>query len=393
MKKYSYIIILLFIFIGLFVSCDTGNSTQSKNSTKRIGVTLPITGDSPLDITAHQALIKLAQDDINEYFKDNLANITFETNIKDTENSPIGIMNALESFERNNLQYVASAGISQNLLEAEYSIKSFDGLMIHSTSTVPLLSNNDNLYRIIPNDIVNAIKISEKINDDGIKKVIIFHRNDIWGTELTNKLNENLSEFGIDVFSFNYEVRFLPHCLNDPILLMEQKCEALTEQNSKDEIALVVLSFNEISNILNIADKNKILLGINWYGSDGLITNDFLVNDSKIAAIAEKVNLYCPAISERESDIFQSIKSTITNQLGYTPRANNFLIYDAIWLAALAMAENIENPEHALEKAVSKGNFICGDIQFDENGDRKSAHYEYWHVVKFGEYYKWEKSN
>lgn len=388
-KRIKPAFVLLTIFSSfIFFACDKDDDITNL---VEIGITLPLTGESPLDIEAHQAALKIAIDDVNNYFKANNLEMQVQADIQDTENSPEGIASAINHFSEKGIQFIASAGVSQNLSDASSSISAFEGVMIHTTSTSTSLSVADNIFRIIPDDTRTALEIATKLESDNIADLIILYRDDVWGKELCNELQLIYEEKGLKVYPVGYEARFIPESLIQAIDMAETKYNEIKQTIPSDKIAMVVLSFNEINEILTLADEKDDLTSLKWYGSDGYMMNNHLTENSSLAQIAGKVGLYCPAIAAPENDKFKGVQTKAITQLGYTPRTNNLLIYDAVWAAAIAISNDISSPEEAIKTALSEDLYIFGTMGINESGDREDCGYDYWYIVKEGESYSWKQ--
>lgn len=381
------IFLLVILSSVIFFSCDKDDDISNFED---IGITLPITGESPLDIEAHQAVIKIAIDDVNDYFKSNKVNLRVQADIQDTKNSPEGMVAALNHFSENGIKYIASAGVSQNLSDAASSINSFEGVMIHTTSTSTSLSVSDNVFRIIPDDTRTASEIAGKLESDNITDLIILYRDDVWGENLSSALQLKYEEKGFNVYPVGYEARFLPESLAPAVEMAESKYQEITQTTSSEKIAMAVLSFNEINEILTLADAKENLTNIKWYGSDGYIMNNLLVENNTLAQIASEVGLFCPAIAMPDNNIFQDVQARVSENLGYTPRTNNLLIYDAVWAAGIACSKEYNSPLEALTEALSESHYIFGAMGMNEFGDRTNCSYQYWFIAKEGENYLWK---
>ena len=378
---------LLILVSILFFSCDEDDNDANK---KYIGVTLPLTGESPLDIEAQQAAVELAIVDVNAYFDENKIALQIEADIQDTENTPEGFMAALNHYTEQKVEFVASAGISQNLSDSELTLNAFEGAVIHSTSTSAMLSKADNLFRIIPDDVRTAKEISDKLMADNIKELIIMNRSDFWGKKLSEALKSSFNSEGVNVHIIEYEARFIPDCIADAIVTTLAQLKESKKTVSANEIAIAALAFNEIDEILTVAAENDELLNVKWYGSDGYILNNRLTENETLAQIASKVGLYCPAIATPDNSAYQDAEAKVAAKIGYTPRTNNLLIYDAVWAAAIALSKNATSPQAAVKEALSESHYIFGNYSLNDNGDNTDCDYQYWYIANNGGY-AWQK--
>jgi ABC-type branched-subunit amino acid transport system substrate-binding protein len=394
--------LLLTTFAFLLLSSGCGNSTSSDDSTENIsepiGVILPLSGDGPIDTVAQEAILEVAVEDANAYFEDSSINLTVDTEIYDSGNMFTGIEEAVSYFTDNNIKLITSSGTSQNIIDALTAIHQFDGVLIHATSTAPSLALDDNIYRLIPNDSITSTKIAEKIWADGIEKAIILHREDTWGFELADGIKAAYELLGGEIdTTVAYPARLLPDCLPDALDSVDTSLDSVLLDTTPDKTGLVVLCFNEINDILKEASSTTNLLGVSWYGSDGIVMNDLMLEDTLAAANAALVNLYRPAISVSQSTKLDSIKSKVVEKIGYEPGAGNYLIYDAFFAAAIVKAKadtsSLDSLKQGLLDALGEDVYITGDILLDANGDRYDCSFDFYKVTQEGSGYFWTKAD
>lgn len=395
----KYLLFMFFTFLLLNFGCNKDTPLEFSDDDTNgigepIGVILPLTGDGPIDTVAQKAILELAVNEANAYFDENAIDLTVKTEIYDSRNIFVGIEEALSHFTENNIKLVTCAGASQNIKDALGAIQQFDGLLIHTTSTAPSLALNDNIYRFIPNDSITSLKIAEKIWADNVKQIIILNRDDVWGVELADRIKTAYELLGGETDAvMEYTARLLPYCLSEPLDSIDAHLDAMLQNTTSDKIGLVVLCFNEILDILKEASASTNLLGISWYGSDGILLNDLILEDTLAAANAAQVNLYRPVLSAGQSTLLDNIKSKVVEKIGYEPGIDNYLMYDAFFAAAIVRAKaemgNLDGIKQGLVEALDEDVYITGDILLDGNGDRYDCSFDFYKVTKEGSEYFW----
>ncbi|MFP4520923.1 MAG: hypothetical protein ACLFQK_02135 [Fibrobacterota bacterium] len=396
------ILFFVCVFNILIINCsNNGSLNPSDNDTtlagEPIGVILPLTGDGPLDIVAQQAVLEIAVEDVNEYFKENGIDFTVRAEIYDSRNIFRGIQDALSYFEEENMKLVACAGASQNVKDALHDIQSFDGLFIHSTSTAPSLSLDDNLYRFIPDDSLTSQEIAGKIWADSIKKIIILNREDVWGDSLAGRIKRAYGDLGgITDTAISYVARLLPDCLSASLDSVDARLTEILSGANSEEVGLVVLCFNEIVDILKQASSTTNLLDVSWYGSDGIVTNDLVLEDSLAGLNAAAVNLYRPVISLEENPKLERVKTAVAAKIGYAPDVSSYLTYDVFFAAAMVRAKgragSLDSLEQCLSDILTEDVFISGNILLDSCGDRYGCSFDFYKVSDEGSGYSWIKA-
>lgn len=394
----SPVVILVFLFMGI-VACDNDNSTSSDDDSdvRSIGVMFPLTGNSPIDKTALETIMGIAVKDVNDYLKESGAQFRISAKLKDTENTPTGVTNALGYFAENDITCVVASGTSQNIYDAEHALSNFSGIVIHTTSTSATLAKDDNLYRFVSNDTITAKAIAQRIWADGKKKIVLSFRDDIWGTGFSESIKTQYEALGGTVTdTIPYNARLVPDCIPEAITSIEAKIDSVLLTTQANELALVVMAFSEIADILTQATGLD-ALGVSWYGSDGnLLNENILTGSPAVAENAKTTGLFSPAIKIPDSEAYTQLKAQVETQLGYSPRANNYILYDAIFAAALTIKRTEATPKEDLKTSLTnvlgENDFITGDIVLDGNGDRLNGTYDFYRVVKQDTTYFWEIS-
>jgi len=370
----------------LLTSCD--NATGPAPETVKVGVMLPLTGGSPIDAGAQQQIVALAVEDINAYFVDQDIPVQVVPEILDSGNDPVGITAALARFTEEGVDAVAASGTSSNLDYAGPALESFPGIVLHATSTAVTLSRADNLYRLIPTDAFTSGAIAQRIWAAGKRRLVVLFRNDIWGTGLSESLDSSFQALGGELLTATaYNARLVPESMDAPVSSVEA---LLAGAGGTDDVAVAVLAFNEITDLLKGLDPGSPLLEVPWYGSDGFVMNDFIVADSQAAVVGEMVGLISPAVAVTDNPAIAAITDRLVPTLGYEPRGNNYLIYDAFMAAALVAADaGTDGVAQKLERALAADVYVTGPIQLDANGDRTQCAFEFWRITGSDGNYRW----
>ncbi|HEY9665394.1 MAG TPA: ABC transporter substrate-binding protein, partial [Coleofasciculaceae cyanobacterium] len=139
--------------------------------------------------------------------------------------------------------------------------------MISPTSTSTDL-RGDSFFRAVPSDRVTGEKLAEYAIKQNIKRVVIFYKNDAYGTSLSNEFKNSFARQGGKVVREPIDLMKLQHdearLVKD--ILLNDKAEAAifcTNTEVYDVVEKVVESQNTIPNLLN---RLKLLSGNGLYG-------------------------------------------------------------------------------------------------------------------------------
>jgi branched-chain amino acid transport system substrate-binding protein len=291
------------------------------------------------------------------------------------------------------VKIIISATTSDNLRILKDEVTEQELILIDITSTAAELAVSDNVFRLVPNDNATALAINSNLVSNGIQKLAILYRNDIWGSNLSQTLKNDFESQGGEVIAFlDYDARLPEINMDDAI--EELNSRITTALPTGAQIAVELFSYEEGIDILKKSSSFESLSKICWYGSDGLIKNQNLLQTPDAAEFAATVGIYCPTIGELSTSQFITIQKQIEDRLGYSFQTNAILMVDAVTIAvqALETAEDgIDNLKNTIFEITENTEGITGDLSLNSSGDRIDCLYDFWGVVKTDTDYNWQK--
>ena len=148
--------LLSFLWLFAFfcsVGCDSNTDPSFESvDTVSIGVILPQTVPGPLQHEAEYAAIQLAIERVNEYLSENAPEKRVLAQIRDSRYSTEDILEALEDFVEMGIKVAVFSGLSSNLDNVKEFVHENGILIINQSSTATLLSEADNIFRLVPDD-------------------------------------------------------------------------------------------------------------------------------------------------------------------------------------------------------------------------------------------------
>lgn len=390
-------LVLLIIATSLVIGCGGSSSGPGPTQTVQIGVLTPVTGDSPINGKAQKAAVELAVEDVNAYLSSINSSTRVEAVITDTKGDLDTESRLVDEMRDKKIPIVAASMTSSTLDLVKSQIDANGTIVLNDVSTSPSLSVDDNLFRLVPDDRYSARVMSDLLRENGIEKIVFYARDDSWGTALQGELAAAFkAKGGVVADSVIYGFRTYPADMDEKVQQLNDSVTQALVGTPAGKVAVVLLAFEEGIDILTKAAAYPALSTMKWYTGDGLGQNGDLLKDAVAAAFASQVGLYAPLIAEGSSTAYQTLKARLQAKTGLAPYSFAPVIYDAIWLAALTLAEAGSGATPALLKTTlltKAGTYaaVTGKIDFNTTGDRATCLYDFWAVGYIGGTYQWVK--
>jgi branched-chain amino acid transport system substrate-binding protein len=401
-RLYSlFLIVLSLTLVISFLSCSSPTDDDSDNSnaidTLKVGVIIPISGDGPFQKDSESALVSIAINDINSSLEENSSKKYIKAEIVDSKSDAEEIIAAVQNFEEKGIDVIVQTSTSSNLQAISDFVNENNMLLLNNSSTAVELSQDDNIFRLVPNDIEMSKKIAEFAESKGIENLLVIHRNDLWGEGLSQEIVEQYESRAKTVINeWGYETRFQEDDINEILSEVNDTIAEISSTIDINKIGIVCISYNEGIDILELAANYENLDKVNWLGSDGMVENTALLTDSVAAEFSSKVGFYCPIVAEPDNQSAADIKNQVSQETGYEPYSWIYFLYDALQLSAKTVtSEDYHSTTKSLKEVLltEAENYsgVTGSIDFDTNGDRSSYLYDFWYVEQTNGSYKWTK--
>jgi branched-chain amino acid transport system substrate-binding protein len=383
-------------------SSSSSGSGSASNLTLKLGSILPTTGTlaqlGPPEIAGVTAAVK----DI----KAANAGITVTYQQKDSGDTSTNIASqaakALVSSGVSAVIGAASSSVSLSFVDQLVAAKVVQLSPANTSPTFSTYKDNGYYWRTAPSDVLQGRVLGQKVLKDGALNVSIIYQNDSYGQGLNDNVKKALSDGGAQVAA---DVVFDPKATN----FSAEVDKALAPKPD----ALIVISFDQIKNIVQELDKNnfdfKKLYGVD--GNYGIVTESFKNVDIAGAQFSNP-GVHATGAFAQKLDAANGKKLSVYS---YGPES-----YDGTVLIALAALEAKKTDGTSIRdhlRDVSEGGTVCksfadcaklvkqgkdidyngqsGPITFDANGDPSQAYvsiYKYgkgntraWETQQFGD--------
>ncbi len=370
-------------------------SAGGLQGTIKIGALLPLTGDLGSYGKRNAEAVKMAEADFNKFLEEIDANWRLKVIIEDTETSKDKALEKLQILAAQGVKAVVGPMASSEVSNVKNYADSNKIVIVSQSSTAMSLAlPDDYIFRLCTPDKVQSRVLAKMIHDDGRKVLITIWRGDPWGDGLASTTKSIFKELGgivdegirypEDTADFSSFVESLANRVNS----------YLEQGYTTDDIAILLISFDEVQQIFQTASQYDILGEVKWYGTDGTALNSKIIEDPVAAAFAVKVKFSNTIYSAGFSEKAEMLRERLRAKLGETPDSYAITAYDAVWLIGLTIQFTQEYDGEVIKNMLPKVAEIyygvTGWAKLDENGDRAQADYEIWEPVVSNGNYEWK---
>ncbi|MFH0968267.1 MAG: ABC transporter substrate-binding protein [Methanobacteriota archaeon] len=296
-----------------------------------------------------------------------------------------------EEMIQDGIHFIVGPITSEEMLALEDDATKSDTILIGFGSTTPGISSQENtIVRLCPNDTIQALALQGLFNKTNITTIIPVVRDDIYGQNLYGLL-ANLSENGN--FSLSEPIFYEPSSssFNKTI---ETVTTSVRTTGLKQGVGVLIVGFNEASDILKEASQNTDLDTLSWFGTDGIALTEIIPKNQDIAEFAAKTNFTATIYGELENEApFKEYSKRLQDAAGMKPNSYAIVIYDAVQLAVMTDIMSQGN-QHKRAIFVDNANHfygVSGYTSLTLTGDRKYANIDYWRIKENDGSYSWSK--
>lgn len=393
-KSLSALIVVL--SLALF-GCKKDHEETCERQTIKVAALLSKTGEwSTLGITSEAAL-QIGVDEINQDFENRNLPYRFELSVFDTELIPSVALQKMEYLASNNFRLVIGPQSSSELAAVKSIADSLGILVVSQGSTASSLSiANDALFRYVPGDQIEGAAMANTMITSGKQALVTLARNDVGNVGLQNSLNTNFSNLGGTVVSVGtYE----PLTTDYSVALAAVKNQIIqfSSTYTNAQIGVYLASFDEAVALFNQASGDPVLSSVNWYGGDGFIKNQALLNDPVAAQFAFATSFFSPefGLPASAQNIWSPLLTSIFNACGQEADAFTLSAYDALKVMSKVVEQNEGIPatgSSLFDSFMTLSNThvgATGSIVLNASGDRANGSFNYWGLAFANGIYSW----
>lgn len=358
-----------------------------------VGAAFALTGSGSSFGRKGEAALALAEATLAEDFAEILRVPPIE--VRDTETSPERALEIVQALHEEGVRIVIGPQTSANTA----AVKDFadaNGMILISPSSVAraLAIPDDNVFRMTPDDALQAEAMSRMLVEDGLSTVFVVHRDDLWGEDLAGLVAELLAPQG----SIALDVRGYDSTAPDPDALLAGLAEdvaAAVAEEGAEAVGVYLLSFGEGADVLAAAGAHEGLDAVRWYGSSAVAQSSTYLQDPAVIAFAETVGYPSPVfgLDPDTRARWEPVREELLAATGEEADIYALATYDALALVFQAVldlqtrggAEDLAEGLRAQIPATAAGMVgVTGPLTMNEAGDRAGGTMDFW-AIQTGE--------
>jgi branched-chain amino acid transport system substrate-binding protein len=330
--------------------------------------------------TAVPLVDEILTPDYNAYLAKLGMDTTMEYLIDDATGQAAVHLEKVQGYKSMDINVFIGGGWSSQAQAALSYCNDNDMLMWSSSSTSPLLAiADDNLYRMCPDDTIQAPAIAEMLVSHGIHAIVLIQRGDAWADGIYNYLEPAYTAKGGVITE---KIRYAGEAteFSNYLQTAEGIAEAAVAEYGAEHVGVEIISFAEFVVMITQAQDYPTLYSLVWFGSDGTTLSQQACDDSPVQV--DHLRIYstyaAPAESEKFNDLYDRYYALVSQPFGYYSACT----YDIGWV----LTESIMNSQSLdanvlipIQHDTAFNNFgASGWNRLNDAGDRYGSNYQIW---------------
>ena len=375
--------VIVMLAVGIM---STGASAQDQGleGTVQIGALIPVTGDGSGHGEDIRITVEIAEADFNSYLEANGIGWIFDVVIEDTATNPVIALDKIASLNAKGISAIAGTYSSAELRNIRGYAQANDMLLVSYGSTAPSLSiPGDNVFRFVPDETKQSPAIAKYLLENGITNLVPVWRGDAWGDGFVEAIRAEFVAVGGVV---DEGVRYNPEAVEFSVEvgLLADRVSGHIEDAGADGVAIMVITFSEVTPIMQSASAYESLSGVLWFGTDTIVNDEELASDAIAQEFLNKAGLVVTTFAPTSTTISERLSEQAAEISGKAPNIYAMSAYDTIWALGLSILEAGSTDTAAIVSAmptVLEGySGALGKIVLNEAGDMGEATYDIYSV-------------
>jgi branched-chain amino acid transport system substrate-binding protein len=356
-----------------------------------IGVLNALTGDfSSYGIRA-QAVVKVAETEINTYVSTLGIPTTFKFYYEDFQTNPSVALTDVQSLYAQGVKVVIGGMTSGAMKQIDSYVDTNKILVIDGTSTAArsdVAPPGDYEIRDVPAAEAEGVALAAALMSKGYKNVVAVSAEDTYSLSIRDSFKTAYAAAGGNlVADITYAY---PATTDFTVVLNSVESAVAPLVSANTPVAIFANMWEDIAVMLNQANsRNSPLLSLTWFGPDTLAQDTVIIKDA--GAVATKVKLISVVYSAPLTTKHAALNAALQSSMGQQPDVWALATYDAAWLAALAILNagkyDTDTIKAALPTVAAAYFGATGNTELNPSGDRVTMDMEFWAVVQS----QWQK--
>jgi len=395
MKKEILVYGCLFVLLALLsvMNCEKTITKEvlvyPDTSYVEIGVLVDLRGDAAAAGEDILAALQIRTNDLNNQMESLDALTRLRLVVEDCATDPDSALTKLQSLHEQGIEMFIGPVTSESVASILEYANENEILILSPSSTAISLALPDYVFRFAPNDTKQSHAIASLMIEDGMKVLVSVNRDEIYGNELINATRSDFETLGgvlADSQVYSLDVDDYSALATD----VNSAVATLLNSYTADQIAVLLVSFEEAEEILAAAGTYENLRAIHWYGSDGNAQLSSLITNSSVKEIATDMHFTAPTFGENEdSEIDDMVRIRVGMSTGHLSVSMDAVFaYDALNVLFLSYIRFTSQDRYSLVEifpVYSQSQYgASGWGELDQNGDRVYSSYDFYSVLSTG---------
>ena len=380
--QYGVIVALAVCVMGssAYAQDQDAEMTGNLEGTVQIGALVPVSGDASAHGTEIKITIDLAESDFNDYLAENGVNWRLDIVVEDTASSPVIALDKVSGLKAKGITAIAGTYSSSELRNIKGYTEPNDMLLISYGSTAPSLSlAGDNIFRFVPDETKQAPAIAQYLTGIGITNLVPIWRGDAWGDGFIDAVRSEMTAAG---GATGEGVRYNPEALefSTEIAILADQVKPLIDEVGADKVAIMVVTFSEVTPIMQTASQYESLSQVLWLGTDTIVNDGEFSGDAIAQEFVNKAGLVVTSYAPASTTISEEISERAMEITGQAPNIYAITAYDVVWALGLSIlaADSTETDAivSAMPGVLEDYSGGLGSIVLNDAGDMGVAVYD-----------------
>jgi branched-chain amino acid transport system substrate-binding protein len=378
--------LLLALALGA-TSCGDESAGPEDSDQLVVGALLSLTGPGRTLGQTSQAALQLAADDLNAQLSAGESPTRVSLRIQDTGLDPALAGERLRVLANEGVRIFIGPQSSSEVAALKSFADSAGVVLLSQGSTAGSLSiENDNVFRLVPDDAAEGTAMVELLQQDGIGTVVPLWREDAGNQGLHDAVERLFTGAGGTVTA---GASYPPGTTDftAPLAAIRSEIETAVSEGGAATVAVYFAAFEESAvGIFTAAGADPLFSQVRWYGGDGMVQSALVAADPAAAAFATATEFRAPtyglddALLQQNADLIGAIEA----RTGLTADAFTLAAYDALQVATLAYAEvgleDIQDYRAELLEQAEAYTGATGPTELNAAGDRAVGDYDFYQV-------------
>jgi branched-chain amino acid transport system substrate-binding protein len=365
----------------------------------RIGALLSLTGNWNTLGRASKAAVELAQEDVNAYLAGQGSATRVRVVVADTKLEGDRALTEMRRLETLGAKVFVGPQSSSEVAALRTAANTDGTVLISQGSTASSLSiADDNVFRLVPDDVREARALVALLKADGVDAIVPVAREDAGNVGLFDSTRAAFAEGGGHATT-GVKYATTTTAFGPVVDAIKAQVQAHQAQDPGETVAVYLAGFDEVAGLLEAAKNDSVLSAVKWYGSDGVVFSQPLIENRNAATFATQAGYPNPIFGLDDAMVgaWSPIAQRIKTRSGVDADAFALSAYDAVWVAALAHRSaggtgNIANFKAKFVETANSYTGVTGSTKLSAAGDRDSGNFDFWSIATSGNSFRWKRT-